>query len=365
MTKLFLITSEFTFYSAATSRIYNWCYASLVNDRPVMVWDIKANSLKSFNSIEELETNYKALLSKDAIYRGQSNLKSSRVMRRLKYLLHLDIIPLSMNVYRRLLSVKRFLDNETKILVSSPSPEVLLIGLLLTKRCSALIVDFRDQWYGHPLLPFSRGIVRRSVLGFLSIRAKKVVTVSEFIAEKLTASLKREVDIIYNTVSCFREVKPIKSTILEETVVYSGSLPENYFNLDLLYEVISESDLKFHWKFYGQNSNFKSRIGKGMNVSFLGYQKPGIVQMAQEGAGFNLFVGADFERNAGIITTKIWEYILAGRPILCFDVKEKSDVRTILENYCQKGDSPINGMECFYPRTLDKDHLLKPFIKYV
>ena len=54
----------------------------------------------------------------------------------------------------------------------------------------------------------------------------------------------------------------------------------------------------------------------------------------QQKADILLFIGANFEYNGGIVSSKIFEYLQSGKPILPIFVCKDSDVYHIIEKSC-------------------------------
>ena len=367
-----LITSEFLNFSAGTPRQINWIGALLKNNYVVSVYDLKFDEIHIIENKEQLNLYYERITRDVSNYAGQRNTKNSKFFRKIKYLFLLDIISFSL-LQIKTLKKKIETKNISLVISSSPSPLTLIFGYFLTTQSQKFIIDFRDQWYNHPLLDFSKHPLRKRIEKIICRKANYLITVSDFIATQLKYLHGKKVYTLRNTI-VFLENTNKKSRIYEpkgnETniVSYTGSLPSNIFNhkntisnINLLLEI----DPSIEFWFVGNNNEFQNLCKENKQIIFLSHTSKQTVSDFQKKSKYLLLIGADFPYNGGILTTKLWEYLSTKQPILAFNVLKGGDLDKVLNQFCKKSYFKNSKIPIYTPLTYSPIQAFEEYVELI
>ena len=236
--------------------------------------------------------------------------------------------------------------NKVDAIISTGPPHSMhLIAQKLHKKNKLKwIADFRDPWTDlYYYKDFSEQsfakkknkILEKSVLK----NADCVLTVSESLKEQFSINARR-VEVITNGYD--NEIRSAEDTVLDKlfTISYIGLLPKQS-NPKLFFKVLQElcsqnedfkNDLKLN--FIGDISDdvrvevLKNNLEK--NTSFKGYVDHEKAIEFQNKAQVLLLLIPNIEKSKGILTGKLFEYLIAKRPILAIG-PEDGDLAEILK----------------------------------
>ena len=236
--------------------------------------------------------------------------------------------------------------NEVDAIISTGPPHSMhLIAQKLHKKNKLKwIADFRDPWtdlyYNKDFSEQSFAKKKNKILEKLVLKnADCVLTVSESLKEQFSINARR-VEVITNGYD--NEIRSAEDTVLDKlfTISYIGLLPKQS-NPKLFFKVLQElcsqnedfkNDLKLN--FIGDISDdvrvevLKNNLEK--NTSFKGYVDHEKAIEFQNKAQVLLLLIPNIEKSKGILTGKLFEYLIAKRPILAIG-PEDGDLAEILK----------------------------------
>lgn len=328
----------------------NGFYVTLI--KPAGNW----KGTHNFDSL--IEFNEWKFSNKLNIFKGSvSSSKLKFFLFPLKYLFFIDVFG-----YGFLNTLKLLFNNHTRfntqylLIVSSPSISSAVAVYLFSiffKTDLKYTIDMRDAWANHKSIKIFRGIrkwIEKSVLK----RAEHVITVSKYLKEEFEASYNIIVELLYNVNVELTNVEsnPIGNLIENPfdksaiNICYFGSLPSNFYNLSEfclgLQNYLDSNILKRSLKFY-----FYGPCDEILNVL---EDYPKIKQICVFNSSVShsdalslmkscdavLFFGFNAEKNAGVVSTKIFEYFYLDIKILSFDIRINSDLDYLFTNICEK-----------------------------
>ena len=236
--------------------------------------------------------------------------------------------------------------NKVDAIISTGPPHSMhLIAQKLHKKNKLKwIADFRDPWtdlyYNKDFSEQSFAKKKNKILEKLVLKnADCVLTVSESLKEQFSINARR-VEVITNGYD--NEIRIAEDTVLDKlfTISYIGLLPKQS-NPKLFFKVLQElcsqnedfkNDLKLN--FIGDISDdvrvevLKNNLEK--NTSFKGYVDHEKAIEFQNKAQVLLLLIPNIEKSKGILTGKLFEYLIAKRPILAIG-PEDGDLSEILK----------------------------------
>jgi glycosyltransferase involved in cell wall biosynthesis len=236
--------------------------------------------------------------------------------------------------------------NKVDAIISTGPPHSMhLIAQKLHKKNKLKwIADFRDPWtdlyYNNDFSEQSFAKKKNKILEKLVLKnADCVLTVSESLKEQFSINARR-VEVITNGYD--NEIRSAEDTVLDKlfTISYIGLLPKQS-NPKLFFKVLQElcsqnedfkNDLKLN--FIGDISDdvrvevLKNNLEK--NTSFKGYVDHEKAIEFQNKAQVLLLLIPNIEKSKGILTGKLFEYLIAKRPILAIG-PEDGDLSEILK----------------------------------
>jgi glycosyltransferase involved in cell wall biosynthesis len=199
------------------------------------------------------------------------------------------------------------------------------------------IADYRDLWSNNYMLKISEKL-RKSIvseeMSSVGEYADKITTVSEDMVNKLSYLLKKPVYKVPNGFDADeKKIKKISSKINIKIkkplrIIYTGMIYRVFRDpkplLDAISHLIETNQINFGditvdfygdrievAKEYAQQSKFKPF------VRIMGHVKREIALDAQKNAGILLLLESSHPDARGTLTGKLFEYMVAGRPILC------------------------------------------------
>lgn len=236
--------------------------------------------------------------------------------------------------------------NKVDAIISTGPPHSMhLIAQKLHKKNKLKwIADFRDPWtdlyYNKDFSEQSFAKKKNKILEKSVLKnADCVLTVSESLKEQFSINARR-VEVITNGYD--NEIRSAEDTVLDKlfTISYIGLLPKQS-NPKLFFKVLQElcsqnedfkNDLKLN--FIGDISDdvrvevLKNNLEK--NTSFKGYVDHEKAIEFQNKAQVLLLLIPNIEKSKGILTGKLFEYLIAKRPILAIG-PEDGDLAEILK----------------------------------
>ncbi len=235
-------------------------------------------------------------------------------------------------------------ENPVDVLITSGPPHSLhLIGMKLKQRLKLRwIADFRDPWttiHYHTSLKLTKSSQKKHKLLESKVLndADRVVVTSPSTKKEFELITSKPIDVITNGYVATENIYPVLDSSF--SIAHIGSLLSER-NPDVLWSVISE--------IADENSEFKrdlsiklagvvgeeildrlSHYGLKENCELLGYVSHSEAVQLQHNSQVLLLVEIDRPETRAIIPGKIFEYLVAHRPILCLG-PEESDIEGII-----------------------------------
>ncbi|HEY9225121.1 MAG TPA: glycosyltransferase, partial [Gemmatimonadaceae bacterium] len=243
------------------------------------------------------------------------------------------------------------------IMASSPPFSLAIVGAIakrLWPRRVHLVVDMRDAWAMHSYLMGSRTI-RRALERWVLRSADQVLTVSQGLCDEFAATHGVQVGLVYNVATHYfdnngaragLDWKSLDPAIDADAIklVYTGSTPEGFYDLagaaEAIAEVGNKGNLPRRFQFVlagacqGLTDELRKRQLGPAQFVFIGHQPHSVARALQSECDALVFFAHKAPGNAGVVSTKFFEYLGTGRPILSIGVDEGSDVDHLLTTLC-------------------------------
>ena len=233
-----------------------------------------------------------------------------------------------------------------RLITTSPPHSTQLIGLRIKKRYPEIrwIADLRDPWtdiyYYDKFYPtfFSRKIDCRYEKSVLK-SADRIITVGNLLKELFSSKIPgigEKISVISNGYDeeDFKGLNPSIPEIF--TISYIGTLPDSYPLYGFLnaLKLLRSSGRDFRLKFIG----FVSPAQRDLIASALEKSEAEYIQYVDHRAAISymldssalLLIIPDHVSSRSIITGKLFEYIAAGKPVICIGPAD-GDAANILE----------------------------------
>lgn len=218
------------------------------------------------------------------------------------------------------------------ILASATPYTSLLVARTLAERAAIpWVAELRDLWTDNHYREFPEWRLRlerhleRWVLG----SAAALVTVSTPLADVLRGQYQQPVAVIYNGFDPEDYPQPSERQDRRLTIVYTGSLYEGRRDITPLFSALQSLPrvservrLRLFGYGHGHTLRLASQYGLDGVVEDGGMVSYHESLQAQVDADLLLQVLVDDPRDKGVLTGKLFEYLGAGRPIICIGSRE-------------------------------------------
>jgi hypothetical protein len=309
-----------------------------------------------YKSLKDFE-KWKQLNQPSLFVGSISTNRFKKYLIKLKYLLFFDIIGYGFfSTFKLLYKNNKLFDNNYFILVSSPSissaVSIYLYSIFFNKKIKYSI-DMRDAWANHKSIKIFKKIRKRIEYKVLK-RATHVLTVSKYLKEEFEENYAINVDLLYNiNLNLINQniILPNRdNTLLSKSIFnfsYFGSLPMDFYDLNTFCAGLSNFIIynpqfknKFYFHFYGPCGELQKILADYPNIKdfFLFYNSISHSQAISlmKSSDAVLFFGFNAEKNAGVVSTKIFEYFYLRVKIIAFDIRMNSDLEWLFKNACGK-----------------------------
>ena len=244
------------------------------------------------------------------------------------------------------------------LLCSSPPFSLALVGGLLKRlfpRRVVLLVDMRDAWALHPALGGNRRL-KRSLEALVFRASDRRLTVSHQLALEFQEAHGRPVEALYNVATHYEgggegptaDLLGLDPRLRPGTLklVYTGSTPEHFYDA----EALAGAAGRYRARHPGAATGLQFVcVGAGRDIQKAVDQVPGLDEVfiflplvphdrakaIQRASDALLFLGFKGEGNKGIISTKFFEYLALGKPILPVTIHPGSDLDGLLTRFAQ------------------------------
>lgn len=278
-------------------------------------------------------------------------------VRALKHLLLVDFyLP---NILKLLARARADLAGGRRVVIfgSSPPFSLAAIGYLLKRlfpKQILLAVDMRDAWALHTSLGGIK-VLKRAIERAVLRAADRVSTVSHGLASEFHNRYGVQVDVLYNVATHYFD-QPAPALIDwqalnpaltpgRERYVYTGSTPVGFYDLGAIARGVaalrqSRPDMadRIQLVFVGACEEMRREAelaGVSHNdIVFVAHVPHKVATAVQQAADALLFLAYDGEGNKGVVSTKFFEYLALGKPILPMGLRTGSDVDQLLERLC-------------------------------
>jgi hypothetical protein len=364
--EVWFFTSEIEGERAGSFRQERWCRVFLEAGVRVSVFNVRGAfglTEAQFDTLEEFAAFRKRALESARPMASVRQGFAARMLRRVKHLLLVDLyLP---NVLK-LLSVarRRLATSEGRVLVvaSSPPFSLAVVGCVLKRMRRRQVVfaaDMRDAWALHTSLGGFRPL-KRLIERWTLRAADAVSTVSYGLKEEFEVTHAVKTAVLYNVATHYFDVGPsvpidwraLHPGIEPERVklVYTGSTPVGFYDLASLVSAVkrlrsARPDLagRIQLIFVGAceevRAELKRQGGAGNDIVVVPHVPHEVAKAAQQNADAVVFLAYFGKGNKGVVSTKFFEYLALGRPILPISLHEGSDVDRLLRTYCGESRS--------------------------
>jgi hypothetical protein len=251
------------------------------------------------------------------------------------------------------------ISKENDIVVSSYGPEanhLLGAAMKLANPSIFWIADYRDLWSQNQRNGNSKGgrdKTEKKEFSSVGDYADIVTTVSEDMKSKLSVLLNKPIYVMPNgfdlNENLVREriLKSVKNKSAENRtkpfrIVYTGTIYRGYQNPEPLLKALSDLMCTRALKsesvtvdFFGERVDLAKRLKKKKKYSdlirIMGHVDRNKALEAQKNADVLLLLEDSSEVSRGVLTGKIFEYMVAGRPILCIGSRKDFEIGQMLE----------------------------------
>jgi glycosyltransferase involved in cell wall biosynthesis len=239
---------------------------------------------------------------------------------------------------------------------SSPVFSLALVGAILKRlhpRKVLLAIDMRDAWALHPELRGSVWLKRRIERWVLQ-SADRISTMSHDLAREMATAYGLPVKVYYNVATHYFEIpqaRPLDWKALDARIdparrklVYTGSTPEGFYDVGALVAGVKQIRAarphladRLQLIFVGANDEVEKELarqgGGGEDFVFTSLVTHELAKAIQQNADGFLFFAFNRGANKGIVSTKFFEYLALGKPVLPISVCEGSDIDRLLMRF--------------------------------
>lgn len=372
--EVWFLTSELESERAGSFRQERWSYLFLNAGASVRIFNLRGAFGYSDIVCKDVASFRKFRANAIKLYRGpRTSVREGLLVKFLRKIKHYSLADLYLpNVFRVYKHLEFLLRNQNKpvvLMASSPPFSVALISALIKKKYPdkvILSIDMRDAWALHTALggfKFIKRIIERSVLK----RADYVTTVSRGLSEEFNATYDINVLVMYNVATHYLDTPKPSPIKLDEIIsgvdlnrrilIYTGSAPENFYDVEsivkALYRINKNVDLANRLQFiFAGACETVQRAAESLNISdndilFIPHLPRPIARSLQVSGSALIFLAFNGPKNMGVVSTKIFEYLYLGQPIIPFGLCHDSDVDFLLKHYCGSSINVIGEDEIY------------------
>lgn len=357
------LTSELEGQRAGSFRQERWCKIFTGLQTPVRVFNVQGArywSERTFTTPDEVDTFRKTVMKGSVARASVREGSLVNLLRVIKHTFFIDLyLPNVVAIYRRCVKLLREREGRVVIMASSPPFSMAVIGALLKRRFPEKVifsVDMRDAWAMHISLGGNRSI-KRDIEARALRRADAVTTVSYGLTDEFEQAYGIKVDTLFNVATHYFDVtekasidwQALNPAIDEKRikVVYTGSTPIGFYDLASLTRGIRQlrernpaAADRIQCIFVGAcaevEAAWQAQGGTGNDVVFVPHVNHNTARAIQQNADALMFLAYFGPGNKGVVSTKIFEYMALGKPILPISLHENSDVDRLLMTYCDR-----------------------------
>lgn len=359
--EVWFFTSELEGERASSFRQERWCRIFLETGSRIRIFNLRGafglTDAQCANEAQLMDFRRCSL----AAARPMASVREGLVVRLIRRVKHLLLVDLYLpNVIQLLFHAHRLLQQRQEkvvLMASSPPFSVAVVGALLKRWHGdklVFAVDMRDAWALHNALGGIKWIKRRIERAVLR-RADHVSTVSKWLANEFQETYGVSVGVMYNVATHYLDAEPAPSIewaeVSNETsetrlkLVYTGSTPEGHYDLKSIVSGVvalrsRRPDLadRIQLVFIGAcNEVRREAVLQGVTTGdmvFIPHLPHKVVRSIQAKADGLLFLAHHGEGNKGVVSTKLFEYLCLGQPVLPLSLHAGSDVDQLLRHYC-------------------------------
>ena len=371
--EIWFLTSELEGERASSFRQERWCRIFLDLGIRLRVFNIRGG----FKFSDEIITSGEQLdafrLRGLKLYKGpKSSVREGltvRLLRRVKHVLLADLfMPNVFHLFWHIHNQLRVRKNSVAIMASSPPFSLAVVGALLKRMHHHKViftVDMRDAWALHNALggirPLKK-IIEKNVLR----SADRVTTVSYGLADEFRLEYGVKAEVMYNVATHYLEAPAPTLVDLSQVcsdinparrqLVYTGSTPIGHYDLEsivggmvrLRHRNPNLAD-SLQLVFVGACDELRREVHRqevlAGDIVFVEHLQHSVARSVQASAYGLIFLAHFGENNSGVVSTKLFEYLCLGKPVLPISLHKDSDVDVLLLRYCGRSLNVHNAEE--------------------
>ena len=269
-------------------------------------------------------------------------------------------------------------DRKFDFIISTYPPDVIhLVGYRLSKLSRVpWIADYRDLWFREMRLyqfrvpTFVTGLMHRRLLK----RARLISIVSQGLSDKLQIDLERDSLVSYNGFARKDSGGELKRPWADSKkhIVYAGRLypgkrdPKTLFQAMVEFKASTPGfDNQICADFYGYDVSYLKRLVEGYGlrdcIRIHGFVPHETSLAAQRNADALLFLDWSEKSAEGILTGKLFEYLISGRPIMCVGTRKDTEAAKIIEKCgCGAAVSSVEEIKAYLGKLLNGSIRIDP-----
>jgi glycosyltransferase involved in cell wall biosynthesis len=362
MNEVWFLTSELEGDRASSFRQERWCRVFLDVGTTIAVFNVRGAfnvSEYSFATLNDFRAFREQAMANAPLMASVREGVAVRLIRRIKHIFLIDLyLPNVIRLLIRTMNRLRQTPGHVTIMASSPPFSVAVVGALLKavfRGKITLVVDMRDAWALHPALGGVR-MIKRIVEGVVLKKADYLATVSFGLADEFEVCYGIRTRVMYNVATHYLDTKPAATIDLTSVapaisqqrlrLVYTGSTPEGHYDVSSIVGGMALLRRKFpsladrvQLIFVGacdeiRREALRQRIGND-DLVFVGHVPHSTVRSIQASADALMFLAHYGPNNCGVVSTKLFEYLCLGKPLIPFSLHANSDVDRLLVRYCE------------------------------
>lgn len=355
-----LICSEFERDNAGSHRQARWVkhYASVCEQVTVIFPRGPFRvGLKRFNNVNDVEIFRNSIIRSGIVKKTSHIGLVASLFRMAKYYLFFEFyVPSNFILIFKLMRTLSAIGDTKVVSISSPPFPLAFFCSVITKAFwpqVRLHLDMRDPWATHHTLGGYRPV--KVLLEKVCMRQVTVVTAAtRFMADEFLSHHGIRAHVVYNVATHID--RPKQDTVREDDeqpielssitsnpvrIVYVGTMPEGFYDVALLADwlVCLQKDMQYgdmcEWLFVGESDLLEFKIGARLNTHTGIRFSPRVAhEKALEimcNADVLLFLGHRFP---GYLTTKLFEYLALGKPILPLFLTPNAEAYKLIEDIC-------------------------------